>query len=289
MKIAIIGGTGFLGRHLTSYLLKLGHELVLIQRSDLKQGTDRISKLVKSSDVLINLAGSPVIKRWTSSNMDEINSSRLNTTNLLVETICAMKPAERPALLISASAIGIYNSEKEHDEQSTDFDDNFLAEVCKRWENALKPLKNLNVRVCVMRIGIVLGSDGGMLKQLLPIFKAGMGGRIGTGSQKFSFVHILDFCRIVAFLIGNVQCRGIFNLTAPEISTNLQFTKLLAKACHRPAFFTVPEIALKLIYGKAAVALLKGQAVYPKHLLECGYQFTYPDLQSAIDAALTQK
>jgi hypothetical protein len=289
MKIVITGGTGFLGRHLSSYLMNLGHELVLIQRTDLKQGTDRISKLVKSSDVLINLAGSPVIKRWTSSNMDEITSSRLNTTNLLVETILAMKPAERPALLISASAIGIYNSEKKHDEQSTDYDDNFLATVCKRWEDALEPMKDLNVRVCVVRIGIVLGSDGGMLKQLLPLFKAGLGGRIGSGSQPFSFINILDFCRIVAFLIENEQCRGIFNLTAPEISTNLQFTQLLAKACHRPAIFNVPEIALKLMYGKAAVALLKGQAVYPKHLLDSGYQFAYPDLQSAIDAVLTKE
>jgi len=289
MKIVITGGTGFLGRHLSSYLLNLGHELVVIQRSDLKQGTDRISKLVKSSDVLINLAGSPVIKRWTSSNMEEISSSRMNTTNLIVETIVAMTPDERPALVISASAIGIYDSINKHNEQSSNFGDNFLADVCKRWENSLEPLKNMNIRVCVVRIGIVLGSDGGMLKQLLSLFKAGLGGRIGSGRQAFSFIHILDFCRVMKFLMENVQCRGIFNLTAPEISSNLQFTRILAKACHRPAIFTVPEIALRLLYGKAAVALLQGQSVYPQHLLECGYQFAYPDLQSAIDAVVVME
>jgi len=282
MKIVITGGTGFLGRHLSSYLLNLGHELVLIQRSDLKQGTDRISKLVNSSDVLINLAGSPVIKRWTVSNKKEILSSRLMSTMLLAEAILGLPPSKRPKVFLSASAIGIYNSKKTHNESSIDFGDDFLAEVCRQWEKCLEPIKKLNMRVCILRIGIVLGADGGMMKQLIPLFKAGLGGRIGSGKQGFSFIHILDFCRIAAFLAENSQCNGIFNLTAPEISTNLLFTKALAKACHRTAFFTVPETALKLIYGKAAVALLQGQSVYPQHLLECGYQFAYPDLGNAI-------
>jgi uncharacterized protein (TIGR01777 family) len=289
MKIVITGGTGFLGRHLTSYLGDLGHEIALIQRSDLKQGTDRISKLIKSSDVIINLAGSPVIKRWTSSNKNEMLYSRINTTNILVEALTFLNPSDRPKIFLSASAIGIYNSSVIHDESSTGFDINFLANVCKDWEACLEPLKQLNTRICVLRIGIVLGKDGGMLKKLVPLFRLALGGKIGSGNQSFSFLHYHDFCRIVSFLIDNPLCEGVFNLTAPEISTNKKFTAILAKACHLPAFFSVPEFALKLVYGQAAITLIKGQAVYPQHLLECGFKFQFPDLNSAIGDILATK
>lgn len=289
MKIVITGGTGFLGRHLVAYLKTLGHETMLIQRSDTRQGTYRISKLIKSSDVLINLAGSSVIKRWTASNRKEILSSRLNTTKLLVDSILGIAPEERPSLFLSASAIGIYDSFSMHSESSENFDDSFLAEVCKEWEAAVETLRPTNVRLCVMRIGIVLGIEGGMMKQLIPLFKAGFGGKIGSGKQPFSFIHYHDFCRAVEHLIENKPCKGIFNLTAPVISTNIEFTRMLAKACHRPAFFSVPEIALKMIYGKAAVVLTRGQKVYPKQLLDSGFQFKYPDIASAIENLISQK
>jgi len=282
MKVVITGGTGFLGRHLTTYLGALGHELVLIQRSDLKEGSDRISKIIKTSDVLINLAGSPVIKRWNSSNKQEIFDSRILTTNLLVETLVKLPPAEQPSLFISASAIGIYDSLKLHTENSAFFDDNFLAMVCKEWEACLYPLKKSNTRLCQIRIGIVLAADGGMLGRLMPLFKMALGGKIGSGKQPFSFIHYHDFCRVVEFLIEHSQCEGIFNLTAPDISNNEEFTSILAETCGRPAFFTVPEFVLKLIYGKAAVSMIKGQSVYPQHLLDDGFNFQYPDLGSAI-------
>ncbi len=288
MKIAITGGTGFIGRHLSAYLRTLDHELILIQRSDWTEGAGRISKLINSSDVLINLAGSPVIKRWTAANKKNILASRLDTTNLLVECITLMPETERPKIFISASAIGIYDSTKVHTEQSTDFDNNFLADVCQKWEKCLAPLSDMQIRVCVMRIGLVLGEDGGLLKQVLPLFKAGLGGKIGSGLQAFSFIHYHDFCRVIEYFINNNQCKGIFNLTVPEFSTNAVFTKTLAKALHRPAFFTVPAFALKLIYGKAAVALLKGQSVYPQHLLDCGFKFRYPDIAAAIKAVLAE-
>ncbi len=282
MKIVITGGTGFLGRHLITYFGALGHEMVLIQRSDLKEGPDRISKLIKTSDVLINLAGSPVIKRWNSSNKQEILDSRIHTTNLLVESLVKLPSAEQPSLFISASAIGIYDSLKVHSENSVSFDDNFLAMVCKAWEACLYPLKKSNTRLCLIRIGIVLAADGGMLGKLIPLFKMAFGGKIGSGKQPFSFIHYHDFCRVVEFLTDHSHCEGIFNLTAPDISNNEDFTKILAHACGRPAFFTVPEFALKLIYGEAAVTMIQGQSVYPQHLVDCGFNFKYPDLSSAI-------
>lgn len=289
MKIVISGGTGFLGQHLTAYLRALGHDPIMILRSDWTEGADRISKIINSSDVLINLAGSPVIKRWTAANRENILASRVGTTRQLVESISRLPEKERPKLLLSASAIGIYNTIKVHTEQSLDYDDNFLSEVCQKWEYCLVPLSGMQIRVCVLRIGLVLGEDGGMLKRLLPLFRAGLGGKIGSGLQAFSFIHYHDVCRVVEFLINHNHCEGIFNLTAPEFSTNAMFTKNLAKALHRPAIFTVPGIALKLIYGKAAVMLIKGQSVYPQHLLDCGFKFKNPDVASAIQAVLAQE
>ncbi|MEI6275810.1 MAG: TIGR01777 family oxidoreductase [Prolixibacteraceae bacterium] len=288
MKIVITGGTGFIGRHLSAYLNSPEDELVLIQRSDLKQGTDRISKIIKSSDVLINLAGSPVIKRWTAANKKNILESRLETTNLLVRSMQVLPASERPKVFISASAIGIYDSFKIHSEASADFDHHFLSSVCQQWEKCLQPLSAMDTRVCIVRIGIVLGREGGMLKQLLPIFKVGLGGKIGSGTQGFSFIHYHDLCRAIEYLIENSACEGIFNLTAPKFSSNAIFTKVLAKACHRPAIFTVPEFALKLVYGQAAVSLIQGQSVYPQHLLDCGFKFQYPDTTSAIEAILAK-
>ena len=289
MRITITGGTGFLGRHLTKYLSFLGHEVVLIQRNDLSEGPDRISKLIKSADVVINLAGSPVIKRWTENNKREILSSRLNTTDLLVKAVLALSVTERPLVFISASAIGIYDSIKIHKEDSEFFDDNFLADVVRQWEKCLVPLEETDVRVCVVRIGMAMGEDGGIMQKLTPLFKAGLGGRIGSGKQGFSFIHYSDICRAVSFLIEKSQCKGIFNLTAPLYITNALFTKTLAKECRRPAFFIVPEAALRLVYGEAAVALLSGQFVYPQHLLDCGFEFRYPDIVSAVKAVLEKK
>lgn len=282
MKITITGGTGFLGRHLTEYLKSMNHEITYIQRSDLREGVERISKLIKSSDVLINLAGSPVIKRWTDQNKKEILRSRIGTTSLLVEALLNLSPSERPSCLISASAIGIYKSDQSHTEQSVNFETNFLAEVCQEWERTLQPLAAVEIRKCIVRIGIVLGKDGGMLKQLLPLFKLALGGKIGSGKQPFSFIHSHDFCRAIHFLCENQSCEGIYNLTAPEVSSNGEFTRKLASACRRPALFTIPEFALRLIYGEAAVAMIKGQGVYPQHLLEDGFQFVLPDLDSTI-------
>ena len=171
MKIVITGGTGFLGQHLITHLSTSGHELVLIQRSDLMEGPDRISKLIKTSDVLINLAGSPVIKRWNKTNMQEMLNSRILTTNLLVEALLELPSNEQPSLFISSSAIGIYDSQGLHNETSVNFDNNFLAKLCQAWEACLDPLKKVNIRVCLMRIGIVLGPDGGMIGKLMPLFK----------------------------------------------------------------------------------------------------------------------
>lgn len=289
MKIVLSGGTGFLGGRLAEHLKGLKHQVTLLRRSDFQASEEHIMQLISSADVVVNLAGSPVIRRWTEAGRKEILSSRLHTTGMLVRAITGLQPAERPATFISASAIGIYDTMNIHDESSANYDDNFLSEVCLKWEEAVQPLSDLKLRVCILRIGMVLGRDGGILQKLIPLFKAGLGGKIGSGKQGFSFIHFMDFCRAVEFLAVNSRCSGIFNMTAPNYVTNAVFTKSLASACHRPAFFTVPVAGLKLIYGEAAVALLNGPLVYPRHLLDCGFDFLFPGIDQAVRAVVNEK
>ena len=212
-----------------------------------------------------------------------MTDSRLQTTDLIVTCWDGLPPGERPGLVISASAIGIYNSHSIHTENSVELEHNFLGELCQKWEACLNPIRSNITRLCVVRIGIVLGKEGGMLKKVLPLFRFGLGGKIGSGKQGLSFIHYLDFCRAIQHLIENAACKGIFNLTAPNYSTNAEFTEILAHACRRPAFFTVPELALRMIYGRAAVALTEGQRVLPQHLLDTGFKCRFPNLKEAIE------
>ena len=192
-----------------------------------------------------------------------------------------------PKLFINSSAIGIYDETKTHDESSLAFNTDFLASVCQAWENETQPLEFLNIRKCIIRTGIVLGTSGGSMNKILPVFKAGLGGRIGSGKQPFSFIHIRDFCRAVHHLIENEQSSGIYNFVSPEPTNNLKFTQVLAKRLCRPAIFTVPELALKMIYGEAAGLLIKGVTVVPARLINEGFEFDFPDISSAISGLVS--
>jgi uncharacterized protein (TIGR01777 family) len=187
-----------------------------------------------------------------------------------------------PLIFLNASATGIYGTSGVHDENSSPLGSDFLASVCIAWEKETDPLQDTDVRVCKLRTGIVLGTDGGSLGKMLPLFEAGVGGKIGSGKQSFSFIHILDFCRAIEHFITNEKSMGVYNMVSPEPTTNILFTKALSKCLHRPALFTVPEFALKLVYGQAAELLTKGAAVKPARLLEESFQFKFPDITSAL-------
>jgi len=288
MIIAISGSTGFIGKQLSDYLLQSGNELIVISRGDFAGGSNQLAKVINSADVIINLAGTPVLQRWSEINKQLILSSRVDTTRLLVDAIRDNLPEHCPKVFISASAIGIYSNSGNHDEISNTIGTDFLATVCKAWESETKSLNEVNLRLCTVRIGIVLGVSGGSLGKMLPIFKAGLGGRIGSGKQHFSFIHITDFCRAIEHLIINNKSAGVYNMVSPEPTTNSLFTNILSGYLHRPAFFTVPEFALKLIYGEASEILTKGACVKPKRLLEEGFLFRFPDISSAL-ADLTRK
>jgi len=282
MKIAISGSTGFIGKQLTDYLLHCGNEIIVISRKDFADADNQLAKIVNSADVILNFAGSSVLCRWNKQNKRQILSSRIDTTRLLVEAVRKNLPDNTPKVFINASAIGIYKNKDIHDEFSTALGDDFLASVCKAWERETGPLKEVNIRTCIVRIGIVLGTTGGSLGKLLPLFKAGLGGKIATGKQPFSFIHILDFCRSIEHLIENPQSSGIYNLTSPEPTTNELFTKALSGCLHRPALFTVPEFSLKLIYGEAAGIITSGVYATPAHLMHENFQFMFPDISSAL-------
>ena len=175
---------------------------------------------------------------------------------------------------------------RSHDEQSAKFGSDFLAFICKAWEKETEPLHDLKVRLCTIRVGIVLGSAGGSLKTMLPLFRLGLGGKIGSGKQPFSFIHIEDACNAIEFLIFNEKCSGIYNFVAPNAITNELLTKALSKKLHRPAIFTVPSFMLKLIFGKASELVISGVTVKPAHLIHDGFRFKYPDIGSALENIL---
>ncbi len=282
MKIAIAGSTGFIGKQLVRYLKHNGHEVFAISRRDFEGSDNQLSKLINSAEVIINLAGSSVLCRWTKSNKEEIYSSRIFTTRKIVSALQQSETSKQPKLLVNASAVGIYDTVQIHDESSVAFDSSFLTSVCEAWEQVTQQLDHSKFRVCTIRIGIVLGTTGGTLKKLLPIFRLGLGGKIGSGNQSFPFIHVDDFCRGIDHLILNQASSGIYNFVAPCLIDNLTFTKQLGAVLRRPAFIPVPEFALKLIYGQAAEVITKGAKVQPARLLDEGFKFKFPTLSEAL-------
>lgn len=282
MKIAISGSTGFIGKQLSEFFLQSGNELIVISRGDFAGGCNQLTKVIKSADVIINLAGASVLRRWSDKNKRLILSSRVDTTRLLVKAVQENQTEHHPRVFINASAIGIYENDKSHDEFSKALGTDFLASVCKAWEDETVVLKEMDLRLCTVRIGIVLGTTGGSFHKMLSLFKAGLGGKIGSGKQPFSFIHISDFCKAIEHLIKCEKSAGIYNFVSPEPTTNELFTNALADNLNRPAFFAVPEFALKLVYGEAAEMLTMGAKVIPVRLLDEGFQFQFSDISLAI-------
>ena len=280
MKIAISGANGYIARNLAGKLKNAGHEISTIHR-DALYDNGLLTEILTGTDVVIHLAGSPILQKWTTKNKAEILRSRTESTKNIVQVVNQLPVEQKPHTLIVASAVGIYSPNLRHTESSTYFTNNFVGQVVKSWEKASDEL-NKSVRKAIFRIGVVLGKESQTIKNILPIFKAGLGGKIGSGEQPFPFVHIEDVTSAIFWAIHNTEVHGIYNLVNPESISNLQFTNELAQILHRPAIFKVPEFALKMIYGKAAVLLLQAPVVYPERLLKYGFRFRYPDLKSCL-------
>lgn len=280
MKIAISGASGFVGQELTKMFISKGDEVIPIKR-DVLQNIEVLSALIDGCDIVINLSGANIIARWSEEYKKELYTSRIDTTQSLVNAF--EKANNKPKLFISTSAVGIYDNQKQYDEEDMEYARDFLGNLCIDWEAEALGANELGIRTAIFRFGIVLGSNGGALKQMLLPFKLGVGGKIGSGEQGFSFIHIEDLKNAYQFIINNEDIDGIYNLTAPVPTTNLGLTKALGKSLRRPTFLPLPEFVLELIFSEGAKVLTDGQQVVPKRLQESGFKFTFETIEDAIE------
>ena len=280
MRVTVIGASGFIGRHLSAALRGRGDEVV---EASLRN-VDAATHACESSDAIVQLAGAPVITRWSARAKDEIRRSRVDATRAFVDGLSQLRA--RSTVYVSASAVGYYGaSETATFTESSPPGNDFLAQVCVGWEREASRARELGMRVACIRTGIVLGPKGGALARLLPIFKAGLGGIIGNGRQWSSWIHIDDIVGIYVLAIDRAE--GALNATAPDPLRNVDFTWALASALHRPAFLPVPAFALRLIFGEGASILTTGQRVLPERTLALGYEFAYPQIGPAFASAVS--
>jgi uncharacterized protein (TIGR01777 family) len=280
MNVAITGASGFIGSSLAEHLRSAGH----VVRAISLRGALAPDALA-GANALINLAGEPVAQRWTASARDKILCSRVEGTRALV---AAMR-AQPPQVLISASAVGYYGSRG--DEiliESASPAQDFLGRVAVAWEEAAQAAEPLGVRVARIRIGMVLGKSGGALSKMLLPFRLGVGGRLGSGKQWMSWIHIDDLMELITFLMKESTVRGVFNATSPFPVPNREFTHALAEAVHRPAIIPVPAFALKLALGEMASVLLASQRAIPDAAQRAGFVFEHPDIFAAL-AQITRR
>ncbi|ANE45386.1 hypothetical protein SY83_02530 [Paenibacillus swuensis] len=291
MKIAIAGGTGFVGGHLTEYFATRGDEVIILTRSvpaasrrDVRYLTwedkSALTTELQGLDALINLAGSSINQRWTPKGKERILQSRLTITSKLAELTATLKP--KPAAVINASAIAIYGTSETdtYNEESPARITDFLADVVRQWERAADQIPA--ERLVKLRLGLVLGKDGGALGKMVLPYRLGAGGRIGSGEQWHSWIHIDDLVRLVDFCIRDTSMRGPVNAVGPEPVTNDTFGRTIGQVLHRPHWLPVPSFAMKAALGELSLLLLEGQRVLPAAALAHGFSFQHPTLKSAL-------
>lgn len=290
LRILITGATGLVGRNLMRHLLLLGHDVSALVRSPksvIELPAQKVFSWTKSGqvpheallnqDVVIHLAGEGIAeRRWTSARKQSLMDSRCAVSRSLVKTLAEIKPDARPKVLIAASAIGYYGDSGDApvDESSPPGHD-FLADICQKWEAENLRAEDSNLRVVIMRFGVILAKEGGALKKMGPAV-------IGSGRQWLSWIHIDDVLRFTALAAEDQNLKGVYNLTSPQAVTNREFTKAFAKALKYPFVISVPAVVLRLALGEMSSMLTAGQNVAPKRLLAAGFKFQYPDLSQAL-------
>jgi uncharacterized protein (TIGR01777 family) len=297
MKITLTGGSGFIGRRLLKTLAGNGHTVHILSRhagTNLPPGVklsvwdamkgEPPAEALEGAEAVIHLAGEPVAQKWSAEAKQKIRDSRVLGTERLIHAISTI--SRRPAVLVSASAIGIYGSRG--DEVLTESaapGSGFLAELCQEWEKQADLAESLGLRVVKVRTGIVLDKNGGALAKMLPAFRSFAGGRMGSGKQWMSWIHLQDLVGLFRYAVEN-PVQGVLNGTAPAPVTNAEFTRSLAAAVHRPALIPVPEIALQALFGEMSGLLTGSQRVLPKAAQAAGFAFQYPELGAALENLL---
>lgn len=293
MKCIVSGGTGFIGKRVVASLLADRHYVAIWSR---RPGTEKregvasfywdpmqgepAEESLRDFDAVIHLAGEPVTQRWTPEIKRRIRDTRVLGTRRLVDALAKVEHC--PSVLVCASAIGYYGPRGDEllDETSA-AGSGFLADVCKEWEHEADRATELGMRVVKIRIGIVLGREGGMLQKMVPAFRAFAGGRLGSGKQWVSWIHVDDLAAMFQQAVEQ-NVSGVWNGTAPNPVTNAEFTAELGKALSRPAFLEIPPFALKLFFGELSESMLTGARVLPHAAQRFGFNWKYPDLASAL-------
>jgi len=299
MNILITGGTGLIGKRLTEILIEKGHSVSILSRS--KKQSDKVNyytwnianqeieeEAIKQLDVIVHLAGANVGEgRWTNKRKKEIIDSRVDSGNLLFESVKKHNPKLKA--FISSSAIGYYGMVNSNSifEESDPSGSDFLAEVCVKWEETANKFNELNTRVAIVRTGVVLDKNDGALAKLLTPIKLGIGSALGSGKQAMPWIHLDDICNLYVKAIEDKKMNGAFNGVAPENLTNLEFSKTVAKVLKKPFWFpNVPAFALKLLMGEQAIIALEGSSISSKKTKESGFKFKYRNLTDALNNLL---
>ncbi len=301
MKIAIAGATGFVGSRLVEQLQAQGHQVIILTRSP-QQASNRFGQAqivgynplksgewqqsISGCDAVINLAGEPIAeKRWTPAQKRSILDSRQLGTQKIVEAI--ELATVKPQVLINASAIGYYGtSETSKFDETSPSGRDFLAEVCTAWETAAQAVTANGTRLVILRLGIVLGENGGVLGKMLAPFSAFVGGPIGSGNQWFSWIHRDDVVKLIVAALNDTKMQGIYNATAPNPTTMTEFAQTIGTVMNRPSWLPVPNFAIEALLGEGAIVVLQGQQVVPTRTLAQGFDFQYSTLKPALTAIL---
>lgn len=282
--IAMSGATGFVGVPLTRALQGSGWRVVSLGRQAFAGSAVALAEQLKGARGIINLAGAPIVGRWTPAYKKTLLDSRIGVTRRLVKAMALMP--ERPDFFISTSAVGYYAEGRRQTEEDHVQADGFLGRLTREWEQEAWGARDLCIRTIIFRLGVVLGPDGGALKEMLAPFRLGLGGTIGSGRQAFSWIHRDDLIRAYLTALADPSWEGVYNLTAPEATTNAGLTCALGAALNCPTWFSVPELVLKLRFGEGAAVLTHGQEVFPERLLAAGFQFTYTTIDQAVRQCL---
>jgi hypothetical protein len=300
MKIAVCGGTGFVGTALVKHLLSMKADVAVVTRAipdrnrripgveyvTWEQWT-RHPEPMEGAEAIVNLAGESIDQRWTEAAKTRILQSRLQAAEQVGALVRRLKA--KPRAVINASGISIYGTSltDTYDEDSPGRRTDFLSGVVDEWEKAIDRIDA--PRVVKLRVGLVLGNEGGAFPRMCLPYRLGVGGRIGSGKQWFSWIHINDMVRLITYCIEQSDLRGPINATAPNPVTNDEFGRALGKAMRRPHYFPVPGRVLKFVFGELSVLLLEGQRVLPKRLLEHGFRFQYPTIDRALEHLVGRK
>ncbi|MEH2078404.1 MAG: TIGR01777 family oxidoreductase [Nostoc sp.] len=305
MKVAITGATGFVGSLLVQRLHGKGHQIVVLTRNtafaqkvfpseafanvEIVPYTPNASgswqSVIASCDGVVNLAGEPIGEgRWTPERKQEILNSRKLGTQKIVEAITNANP--KPTVLINASAIGYYGtSETASFDETSPSGNDFLAQVCQAWEAEARKVKDAGVRLVILRFGVILG-NGGALGKMIPPFKLFAGGPIGSGRQWFSWIHVDDVVNLIMQALTKPEIEGVYNATAPKPVRMADLSQTLGQVMNRPSWLPVPGFAIEALLGDGAIVVLEGQQVLPKRTVETGFEYKYPNLQSALTQIL---